>query len=231
MKNKNARFKRILSFVLLLPLAVGMFTPETYAAVNGDGTDVINENYADRLSLQPLAPAFRVETLLRWSPNTDPDASLNRASIPLNTKDSKGLRLTHWPGKLRFILASNGTVNGMKGEVKLLKLKFKAAKVEAATNASISVKEATMGDDTGKETKAAPIVITVQIKPEIVHPGIPGDVNQDGKVSIGDLAMIAANYGSTSASADWERVKHLDVNKDLKIDIEDLVFVASKIIE
>ncbi|WP_314590386.1 endo-beta-N-acetylglucosaminidase [Paenibacillus terrigena] len=135
------------------------------------------------------------------------------------------------PGKLRFIIASNGTENGMKGDVQLLKLKFKAARVEEAAAASISVKDAIMGDDTGMETKASPIATFVQIKPEIVYPGIPGDVNQDGKVSIGDLAMIAANYGTTSASPDWERVKHMDVNKDLKIDIEDLVFVASKIIK
>ncbi|WP_152393458.1 endo-beta-N-acetylglucosaminidase [Paenibacillus guangzhouensis] len=149
------------------------------------------------------------------------------------TKDGINLVSTvkDTPGKLRFILASNGTDNGMKGEVQILKLKFKAAKVEAATAASISVTDTTMGDDAGKETKASPSSITVQIKPEIVHPGMPGDVNQDGKVSIGDLAMIAANYGKTSASADWELIKHLDVNKDLKIDIEDLVFVASKIIE
>ncbi|MEH7484116.1 discoidin domain-containing protein [Neobacillus drentensis] len=89
-KNNNNSNKRIFSFVLLFSLLISMITPEAYAAVDGDGTNVVNENYADQLSLQPLAPAFRVETLLNWSPKKDPDAALNRASVPLNKNRFKG---------------------------------------------------------------------------------------------------------------------------------------------
>ncbi|GHH97894.1 endo-beta-N-acetylglucosaminidase [Neobacillus kokaensis] len=60
------------------------------AEVNGDGTDMVNEKYAEHLSLKPLAPAFSVETLLKWSPDNDPDAELNRASVPLNKNRFKG---------------------------------------------------------------------------------------------------------------------------------------------
>src|SRR5699024_11777503 len=52
--------------------------------------DVINERYKDELSLQPVAPAFSVESLLEWSPEDDPDAELNQASVPLNEKRFKG---------------------------------------------------------------------------------------------------------------------------------------------
>ena len=37
--------------------------PGAEAGVNGDGTAVVNENYADKLSLKPLAPAFNVDSL------------------------------------------------------------------------------------------------------------------------------------------------------------------------
>lgn len=59
----------------------------------------------------------------------------------------------------------------------------------------------------------------------------PEDINNDGKVSIGDLAIVAAHYGKTSSSPDWEQVKKYDLNHDNVIDIMDLAAVASKIIE
>lgn len=59
----------------------------------------------------------------------------------------------------------------------------------------------------------------------------PEDINNDGKVSIGDLAIVAAHYGKTSSSTDWEQVKKFDINNDNVIDIFDLAAVASKIIE
>lgn len=58
----------------------------------------------------------------------------------------------------------------------------------------------------------------------------PGDVYQDGKYSIGDLAIIAAAYGKRSTDADWDQYSKLDVKKNNVINIEDLAFVASKIL-
>ncbi|MDE8209717.1 discoidin domain-containing protein [Erysipelothrix rhusiopathiae] len=91
---RNSRFKSyvkttlavVTSFSLLLPF----FVMPSHALVTGDGTDEVNEAYHDGLSLQPLSPAFRLETLMKWTPETDPDASLNRATIPLNTNRFKG---------------------------------------------------------------------------------------------------------------------------------------------
>lgn len=56
-----------------------------------------------------------------------------------------------------------------------------------------------------------------------------GDINSDGIVSVGDLVIVAANYGKTTASADWNTVKFADVNNDGKLDIVDLVFIANRI--
>ncbi|TXK77824.1 dockerin type I repeat-containing protein [Paenibacillus sp. N3.4] len=61
--------------------------------------------------------------------------------------------------------------------------------------------------------------------------GIIGDINHDGRVSIGDLVFVTANYGKSSSSPDWTQVKAADVNNDGQIDLIDLAVVASKILE
>ncbi|TXK84403.1 dockerin type I repeat-containing protein [Paenibacillus sp. N3.4] len=61
--------------------------------------------------------------------------------------------------------------------------------------------------------------------------GIHGDLNGDGKVTIGDLAILARLYGKSSADPDWELYKFADLNGDNKIDIEDLVIIARLIFE
>ncbi|AIQ34883.1 beta-galactosidase [Paenibacillus sp. FSL R5-0345] len=58
-----------------------------------------------------------------------------------------------------------------------------------------------------------------------------GDLNGDGKFSIGDLSIAAAAYGKTSADSDWSEFKKSDVNKDGKVDISDLAFIAQKILQ
>ncbi|GFZ79456.1 hypothetical protein GCM10008018_26160 [Paenibacillus marchantiophytorum] len=59
----------------------------------------------------------------------------------------------------------------------------------------------------------------------------PGDTNGDGKFSIGDLAIVAAAYGKTSADPDWEQYKKADYNNDNQVDIQDLAAVAQKILQ
>ncbi|AZU64315.1 endo-beta-N-acetylglucosaminidase [Neobacillus mesonae] len=92
-RRRNKFYGRMLSASAAFMLLSSMGAPGANAEVNGDGTDVVNENYADHLSLKPLAPAFRVDTLLKWSPENDPDAELNRASVPLNKDRFKGAQV------------------------------------------------------------------------------------------------------------------------------------------
>ncbi|NHW36110.1 hypothetical protein GQF04_16125 [Paenibacillus aceris] len=56
------------------------------------------------------------------------------------------------------------------------------------------------------------------------------DTNGDGRISIGDLAVVAAAYGKTSADADWNQFKHADVTGDGKVDIDDLAALARGIL-
>lgn len=64
-----------------------------------------------------------------------------------------------------------------------------------------------------------------------VIPASPGDTNGDGKYSIADLGILAAAYGKSSADADWEKYKQLDLYDDNKIDIKDLAIMAQKILQ
>lgn len=59
----------------------------------------------------------------------------------------------------------------------------------------------------------------------------PGDVNEDTKVDIGDLGLVAANYGKTSTAGDWDKIKNADFNHDGKINIIDVVGIAKRILE
>lgn len=79
----------VTSFSLLLPF----FVIPSHALVTGDGTDEVNEAYHEGLSLQPISPAFRLETLMKWTPDRDPDASINRSTIPLNQNRFKGYQI------------------------------------------------------------------------------------------------------------------------------------------
>ncbi|OXM87218.1 hypothetical protein CF651_06115 [Paenibacillus rigui] len=57
-----------------------------------------------------------------------------------------------------------------------------------------------------------------------------GDLNGDGRFSIGDLSKAASCYGQTSASAEWSTVYvQADMNHDGKIDIADLSAISELI--
>lgn len=94
MRRKGSKlYSRILSASAAIMLLGSMGAPGAKAGVNGDGTAIVNENYADKLSLKPLAPAFNVDSLMEWSPEKDSDAELNRASVPLNQDRFKGAQI------------------------------------------------------------------------------------------------------------------------------------------
>lgn len=57
-----------------------------------------------------------------------------------------------------------------------------------------------------------------------------GDVNRNGQVNIGDLAIVAYYFGSNTSSDNWADAKACDFNNDGKIDILDLAYVALKIL-
>jgi len=57
-----------------------------------------------------------------------------------------------------------------------------------------------------------------------------GDTNENNRIDIGDLAMVAYYYGTAAGDDNWPLAQAMDFNGDGKIGIEDLVFIALKIL-
>lgn len=131
-------------------------------------------------------------------------------------------------GQLRILLASTGPSNAIIGQGEALNLLFKAKSVAQSTTGSIKVTGAIIADETGAEITAGSSSVAVTVR---AVSGIEGDVNGDGKVSLGDLAIVAAHYGKNRTSPDWETAIIADVNGDGRIDIEDLALIASKLLD
>lgn len=135
-------------------------------------------------------------------------------------------------GQLRLILASKGEKHGVSGDAGVLDLVFKPKKVTQSVQEKLEITKALMGDEEGSETDVELPAMSIEIKPgDPGNPGMPNDVNHDGKVTIGDLAIVAAHYGKTKDSPDWNTIKSADVTGNGIIDIEDLVRVAKQITE
>ncbi|KRF10072.1 hypothetical protein ASG89_00565 [Paenibacillus sp. Soil766] len=60
---------------------------------------------------------------------------------------------------------------------------------------------------------------------------VSADLNKNGSLDIGDLAIGAYHYGKYSTNADWATAKIADMNGDNRIDIIDMAYIASKIFE
>jgi len=85
MKHRNPR--RLISLVLAFVMVVGLL-PAGFANAQETGVAAVNDAYEAPESLAPKGTAFTIDTLLAWTPESDPDAAYNRASIPL--ADRKG---------------------------------------------------------------------------------------------------------------------------------------------
>lgn len=59
-------------------------------------------------------------------------------------------------------------------------------------------------------------------KPKVSSPRIPGDANEDGSVDVGDLGILAANYGGSGKG--WSQG---DFNGDGNVDVGDLGILAA----
>ncbi|MFD0619081.1 endo-alpha-N-acetylgalactosaminidase family protein [Paenibacillus sp. GCM10027629] len=133
-------------------------------------------------------------------------------------------------GKLRFIVASEGPGNAVTGTKNVLELTFKAKEVAEAVNSVISLTKVMISDAEGAEMTIGNASSTVQVVKE-QPPVATGDMNGDGKVTIGDLAIAAANYGATKDSPNWSKLRMADFDNNGVIDISDLAAIAQKIIQ
>ncbi|WP_136606238.1 Ig-like domain-containing protein [Paenibacillus dokdonensis] len=133
------------------------------------------------------------------------------------------------PGQVRLIAVSTGAEHAIQKDGSFLALSFRAKALEQTDSGEITTNRVFLGDPEGNEAEAAPASIQVEVS-KMTHPPGSVDLNGDGKISIGDLGIVAAHYGKDASSPDWEQIKRADVNRDGKIDLMDLAAVAKKII-
>lgn len=104
------------------------------------------------------------------------------------------------------------------------------AGTKAVLQAAIDRAEQVAGDAAATSAQIVQAVsdlnAALQAFKDAVNVTVPGDYNNDDKVSIGDLAIMAKSYGATSTDPGWDQVKYLDMNNDGIIDIKDLVAIA-----
>lgn len=142
--------------------------------------------------------------------------SLDEAGyIIVNSKESAG--------EIRFLAVHMGE-RQQHPDADLMKLVFRVKADAGQGSARIAVDRLITADRTGLETDLA----GAELHQSIVN--LPGDYNQDDRVSIGDLAMMAKAYGRTSSDADWNAVRSMDLNGDGIIDIVDLSALARMIL-
>lgn len=188
-------------------------------AVSGDQTFTVN------MGLNHVKnPAYALDISLTYDADRFEFMSVDPIMEGI---DIVGLR-QEAEGKLRLIVASGGADNAVVDDAQLLAFTFRAKTAAQNAEGSIAVTNMVLGDAQGNEHIGKNSIIHIEVTS--VNPGIKEDLNGDGKVSVGDLAIVAAAYGKTSADADWEEVKRADLNGDGFIDLQDLVAVALKIV-
>ncbi|MBP1996301.1 exo-alpha-sialidase [Paenibacillus eucommiae] len=179
------------------------------------------ETFKVKYGLSSVAAAVYAQDI---SSTYDPTAVEFISATSLKTGVSLLETVTTPAGSIQFVLASTGPGNEITGQEEIVELTFKSKHVSQVTTGEIKITSAILADAQGIEYSAALSSVNIQ-----VTAGISGDINHDNKVTIGDLAIMAANYGKDTSSPDWEQVKQADLNGDGKIDIEDLVALAKKL--
>ncbi|MEC0270899.1 cohesin domain-containing protein [Paenibacillus anseongense] len=106
----------------------------------------------------------------------------------------------------------------IKEEADLLVLRWKAKSISQPVTTTMTIQDIVLTNTDGLETTISGVSHSVRIT--LV------DLNSDNKISVGDLAVVAAAYGRSSDDQDWAKYERADLNQNGKVDIDDLAMVA-----
>nr|WP_227793500.1 family 20 glycosylhydrolase [Paenibacillus guangzhouensis] len=95
---------------------------------------------------------------------------------------------------------------------------------------AIQAAQATVNDSSATQQQVDLAKATLEAAVQVFESKkISADVNGDGKISIGDLAIVASAYGAEQGQARWN--EKADVNHDGKVELMDLTIVAQAILQ
>ncbi|BFT71139.1 DUF4073 domain-containing protein [Paenibacillus sp. P36] len=194
---------------------------ELAASLTGPGSVAAGDSFTAAYGLTHAGEVYAQDVTITYNP----DLVTFLSAKPL-TDGMVIVKQAEKPGQIRFITA-NTDVNSANANGDMLQLNWKAQAILHAQSANFTLSNLKIASGEGVETSVPDSSLTVLITVN----SIVGDLNGDSKVSIGDLAMVAAAYGKTDADADWNQYKSADINHDKKVDIDDLAAVAAKILK
>ncbi len=125
----------------------------------------------------------------------------------------QGGTIDNTAGKITNLYSARIAENGVSGTGALLSVIFKA---KAGGETQVTLENFEFSSITGDIIPAVPPNITITVGE---YPA--WDVNQDGRVSITDLVLVARDFGSNAPAN-----LRTDVNRDGVINVQDLILVA-----
>lgn len=128
---------------------------------------------------------------------------------------------TNTPGKIRVILA---LIDGVENTAELINVRFQVRNLDRTATGIIAVSEARFGTAPDGD-----IIEATLSQIEVSYTTM--DLNGNGKIDVGDLAIAVYHYQKNPLSSDWDIAKIADVNADDVVDIEDIAMIANAIID
>ncbi len=194
----------------LIPFGTGFTFSATETTLVTDGMLTLNLN------------AEKVTNLAGWQADITFDPNVLEATevaegdfLMLEGGDTffQGGTIDNTAGKIKGMFAARQSGNGVSGTGTLLSVTFRA---KAGGSTQVALDNFEFGSITGDVISSLPPNITITVGD---YPA--WDVNQDGRLSVLDLILVAQDLG-TSTPANLRT----DVNRDGIINIQDLILVA-----
>ncbi len=104
-------------------------------------------------------------------------------------------------------------------------------RLNTAIAAAIAVRDDSAATEAQIAQATADLNEAVRIFKSLVITSSTGELNDIAGVDIGDLAIIASNYGIKAGDPGWDAIKHADINGDGEIGLYELAFIAMRILE
>jgi enterochelin esterase-like enzyme len=108
----------------------------------------------------------------------------------------------------------------------LVNLRFRAKENAELQNTDCTI--TAIADYVYKTSAGEKLVKQVTGSTNFTTSGLPGDTDNDGKITLIDLSNIIDMFGVKSGEALWAEARFFDFNKNNEIDIADIVAIAKK---
>jgi len=197
--------------------AFGPVTGKLAVVLTGSAGAGTGKQYDVRAEAVGIAEnTYAAELVIEYNPEILEFISLDSAADMVEIIASD----TETPGKIHVILIST---EGMPENTPLADVHFRTVTVAGRYETVIKITRAEFG--TGPD---GGIIEALLDEITVVLTGM--DLNGNGIVDIGDLAVAVYHYRKTPESQDWETARIADVNSDNIIDIMDLALIANEIL-